>query len=166
MKKEISKIPDSKAINWSALKVEFFASSIGVAADFFRKKFKIKKSAKLPAGIYERMAGWSHEKDTRNTKIMESAIKDIEELEKKKVETIKTALSNLHQTLARRIGTKAEVDRLNYKEANTYWRILRTVIGEPTVVTKNTNINVETNIKKAKAHKEDALKKLEEEGLL
>lgn len=162
----IMKMPKPENMDWVDLKVKFFASNFIKVSEFLRHQYKLAKTTKIPPFWYQKVVGWYNEKQAKDEARLEQGMAKVEEAEKKKLDNIKTALSNLHQSLAMKFGNKESVDKLSYKEASAYWRILRTVIGEPVVVTKNTNINIETNIKKAKANHEEALKKLEEEGLL
>ncbi len=152
--------------NWDKLKLLFFKSNHTHATLFLADYFEEPDKKPVRRCFTVMAAGWAKEKKEWLAKKAEAEKAAIEQAELDLAKKIRSNLSKLHETLADQIGDDHISKKMTAQEVATFWKILRTVIGEPTVVTKNTNINIETTLKKAKLTEDESLRKLKEEGLI
>ena len=133
-----------KKYDWTALKLEFFESDIDEVQEFLRVKF----GERLAKSSMKNNCNWRRqEKQARKEKIVEKALAKKQNELAKKLEISVDELLQAKRTVIDllQVKLKQSLQKMNdwwsitMRDLETIWRMTKTELWEPTVVSKNEN---------------------------
>jgi hypothetical protein len=110
--------------DWHTLKLEFFVSDFLEVKAFFQDKYQTYTSH-----IKDKTIGWTREKQEFKRRIAEETI---EEMKRKEVDLNSDFISTITAEIRSR-----DLNKASAKELETYWKLLRTMVGEVTSISSN-----------------------------
>lgn len=141
----------SQKYNWADLKNDFFLSDCVTVAAWIRKKFG---KEKLTGVMAKNTTGWAEQKQKWQKDICDRILRETadEEVEQKKAD-LRNILGLMRASIEDAVKKKTKI---NPYQIETFWRMIRTENGLPTVISKNENKNQNTFTDFLQKAKEDA----------